>query len=185
VPHLLDHLVSDERRQLRTALGSTGWAQAPLLARERHQGLLGTARAANPSEARVPDAAVEVAGHHVIPATTPEAVTGLEALLPDTLHGVEERLEQLEQRRLARISRLVDGERHGALAGRAACPLADSRRKSPRPSEMGRNPPGASRATAAPRLSSALGSATLRTPQLPQDVRLRRRQAAMAPQARD
>jgi hypothetical protein len=106
--HPLHDLVSEEGRELRRALGSTGRAHPTALARERDQELLGTAPAANAREACLPDPADAVSRDHLVHQTPPEAVAALEALFPLTFDPLVERVEKTVERRLPRIPRLVD-----------------------------------------------------------------------------
>ena len=105
--HLLHDLVMEESRELRRPLGSARGAQPSSLAGKRHQELLGTAPAANPREAALPNATVEVARDHIVHESSPEAVVALEALLPRALDPVVERIEETVERRLPRIPRSV------------------------------------------------------------------------------
>ena len=119
--HLLHDLVLEEGRHLRRPLGSAGGAQPAPLAGERDQELLGTAPAANPREDTFPNAAVEVAGHHAVDETAPEAVTVLEALLPASLEALVEGLEQPVERRLGRPPAAVEKRLHGRGESQVAC----------------------------------------------------------------
>jgi hypothetical protein len=73
-------------------------------------GQLGSAStAANPGEAVVEDAAVEVAADGLVQESPPEAVAPLEALLPLVAHVVVDRLDETVQRRRVRLPRAVEG----------------------------------------------------------------------------
>ena len=69
-----------------------GRAQTAALAGEGEQELLLALRATDAGQAVVENAAVEVAGHHAVDQTAPEAVTVLEALLPAFLEALVEGL---------------------------------------------------------------------------------------------
>ena len=71
--------------RLIAALGGARQAQLPLLARESDEYFVLARIAANPREARLPDATVEVVGRGLVPRALPEAVARLEALLMNCL----------------------------------------------------------------------------------------------------
>jgi hypothetical protein len=68
------------------------------LQEEGEQELRGALRTADAGETPLEDAAVEVAGHHAVEETAPEAVAALEALLPAALDAIVEGLKQLVER---------------------------------------------------------------------------------------
>ena len=82
-----EQLVWQEGGEGGCPLGPAGRAQTAALAGEGEQELL---RATDASKAVVENAAVEVAGHHAVDETAPEAVTALEALLPASLDAIVE-----------------------------------------------------------------------------------------------
>src|SRR6266545_3554658 len=92
--HLLHDLLLEESHQLRRPLGSTRGAPSSTLARECDQELFGAPPAANPCEAALPNATVEVARDDLVHETPPEAVAALEALLPRALDSVVERVQK-------------------------------------------------------------------------------------------
>jgi hypothetical protein len=108
VAHVLDDLVSEERRQLRGPLGPARGAQTPPLAGEGHQELLRALAAPHPRKAVVPDPTVEVAGHRLVRQPPPEAVLPLEPLLPRPLHPLVEGVEKTPKRRLPGVPGPID-----------------------------------------------------------------------------
>ncbi len=98
---IFEDVIRQEPRQLGASLGGTRRAQLPLFAGQSDQHLVLARIAEEASEARVPDAAIEVVSDGIVPRTLTEAVARLEAIFPCELDGIVAGLEELEGRRLA------------------------------------------------------------------------------------
>ena len=90
-----EHFDLEESGELGRALGAAGWAETAPFTREGEQELGGAAGAADAGEASLEDSAAEVPRDDPVQDGAPEAVAGLEQILPSPLDGLEEGLEQL------------------------------------------------------------------------------------------
>jgi hypothetical protein len=102
VPYLLQHILRQQRRCRRPALGGARRAQVTGLARKGEQVLGVTLRALDAGETVLEKAAVLVPPHLLVDQAAPVAVPPLEALLPLRLDLVEVGLDKSVQGGVAR-----------------------------------------------------------------------------------
>jgi len=120
-----DHLVLEEGGELGRALGAAGGTEPPSFAGKREQELGSAAGAADAGEASLEDAAVEVPRDDPVQDGAPEAVAGLEEILPGPLDDLEEGLEQLVERGLGGPAGAVDAWIHEWGTSRISCRRTD------------------------------------------------------------
>ena len=127
---LLEHLVDQKCREGSCTLGAAARAEAPHLTACRHKELVAAVRASDASKTRLKPATVKVGVDDIVDEPSPEAVSMLEALLPNTLYLVVEGLDKAIQRRLLGIAGAIEANRI-ALCGQGKPPSLSQRGGAP------------------------------------------------------